>query len=72
MQGVVVPEEMSVLIVRIEEIIECVFKWHVCLEDNIVWHEVSTPEVSNNDGVVPELCPFEQSSVLVKHITFLE
>jgi len=72
MQGIVIPEEMGVLIVRIEEIIECMFKWHMCLEDDIVGHEVSAPEITHNDGVVPELSPFEQAGVLVEDITFFE
>jgi len=72
MESIVIPEEMSMLIVGIEEIIKGVLKRHVGLEDNIVGHEVSAPEVTNNDGVVPELGPFKQAGVLVKDVTFFE
>lgn len=59
MESIVIPKEVSMLLVGIENVIKSMFKRHVGLEENIVGNEVSAPEITNNDGVVPELSPFK-------------
>lgn len=42
------------------------------LEDEVVGNEVSSPEIADNDGVIPKLSPFEESGVLIEDFTFFE
>lgn len=66
------PSPSIYLIIRREEIVEGMFERHMCLEDKIVRHKVGSPQVAEDDGEVPESCPFQKSRVLVHYLTFFE